>query len=60
MESDVMQTSQLDLWQSEFGKAYTDRNDQEKPERVVSWRRLLDGIVPQRARSTAWSCGSMP
>jgi pseudaminic acid biosynthesis-associated methylase len=44
-----MQTSQLDLWRSEFGRAYTDRNDHEKPERVVSWQRLLDGIVPARA-----------
>ena len=44
-----MQTSQLELWRSEFGRAYTDRNDHEKPERVVSWKRLLDGIVPARA-----------
>jgi pseudaminic acid biosynthesis-associated methylase len=47
MES-VMQTSQLSLWRSEFGRAYTDRNDHEKPERVIAWRRLLDGITPDR------------
>lgn len=43
-----MQTHQLDLWRSAFGREYTDRNDQEKPERVTSWRRLLDGIAPNR------------
>jgi pseudaminic acid biosynthesis-associated methylase len=57
MESHVMQTSQLDLWRSEFGRAYTDRNDHEKPERVVSWRRLLDGIVPTRALEVGCNVG---
>jgi pseudaminic acid biosynthesis-associated methylase len=40
-----MQTSQLNLWRSDFGREYTDRNDHEKPERVASWQRILDGIV---------------
>jgi pseudaminic acid biosynthesis-associated methylase len=42
-----MQTSQLDLWKSEFGREYTDRNDHEKPERITAWRRLLDGVKPE-------------
>ena len=41
-------TDQLRLWTSEFGRDYTDRNDHAKPERVVAWRRLLDGIAPRR------------
>lgn len=52
-----MQTSQLDLWRSEFGRAYTDRNDHEKPERVASWRRLLDGIVPSRVLEVGCNVG---
>jgi len=52
-----MQTSQLALWQSEFGKAYTDRNDQEKPERVTSWRRLLGDLVPQRILEVGCNVG---
>jgi pseudaminic acid biosynthesis-associated methylase len=39
-------TPQLALWRSEFGRAYTDRNDHDKPERVEAWRALLDGIAP--------------
>ena len=33
-----METSQLALWRSEFGRSYTDRNDREKPERVEMYR----------------------
>lgn len=50
-------TSQLELWKSAFGREYTDRNDQEKPERVTSWRRLLDGIVPRRACEVGCNVG---
>ena len=39
-------TPQLALWRSEFGRAYTDRNDHDRPERVGAWRSLLDGIAP--------------
>lgn len=52
-----MQTSQLELWRSAFGREYTDRNDQEKPERVTSWRRLLDGIAPKRACEVGCNVG---
>lgn len=52
-----MQTSQLDLWRSQFGRDYTDRNDHEKPERVVSWRRLLHGIEPQRVLEVGCNVG---
>ena len=38
-------TDQLDLWTSDFGHQYTDRNDVDKPERVVTWRRILEGLV---------------
>ena len=53
-----MQTSsQLALWRSQFGREYTDRNDVAKPERIVSWQRLLDGIVPQRAVEVGCNVG---
>jgi len=53
-----MQTSsQLQLWRSEFGRQYTDRNDVAKPERIVSWARLLDGIVPERAVEVGCNVG---
>jgi pseudaminic acid biosynthesis-associated methylase len=57
----TMQTSQLDLWRSEFGRDYTDRNDREKPERVETWRRLLDlgddRTAPQRALEVGCNVG---
>ena len=52
-----MQTSQLALWRSEFGRDYTDRNDREKPERVIAWSQLLDGIVPERALEVGCNVG---
>ena len=52
-----MQTSQLNLWRSEFGRDYTDRNDREKPERVTSWKRVLDGIAPTRALEVGCNVG---
>jgi pseudaminic acid biosynthesis-associated methylase len=53
-----MQTSsQLQLWRSEFGRQYTDRNDVAKPERIASWQRLLDGIVPDRAVEVGCNVG---
>jgi pseudaminic acid biosynthesis-associated methylase len=51
------ETSQLALWRSEFGRSYTDRNDREMPERVESWRRVLDGIAPQRALEVGCNVG---
>jgi pseudaminic acid biosynthesis-associated methylase len=53
----MMQTNQLALWRSDFGRDYTDRNDREKPERVESWRRLLDGIVPSRILEVGCNVG---
>lgn len=53
----MMQTPQLALWRSDFGRAYTDRNDHEKPARVESWKRLLDGIVPERALEVGCNVG---
>ena len=50
-------TPQLALWRSEFGKSYTDRNDVEKPERVTSWRRLLDAIPSDQAPASAVEIG---
>jgi pseudaminic acid biosynthesis-associated methylase len=51
------ETTQLALWRSDFGRAYTDRNDRDKPERVDAWRRLLDGIVPSRALEVGCNVG---
>ena len=52
-----METSQLALWRSEFGRSYTDRNDREKPERVESWRRILEGIAVNRALEVGCNVG---
>lgn len=52
-----MQTSQLNLWRSEFGRDYTDRNDREKPERVTSWQRVIEGIAPVRALEVGCNVG---
>ncbi len=52
-----MQTSQLNLWRSEFGRDYTDRNDREKPERVTSWKRVLEGIAPTRVLEVGCNVG---
>lgn len=52
-----MQTSQLNLWRSEFGRDYTDRNDREKPERVTSWSRVLEGITPARVLEVGCNVG---
>jgi pseudaminic acid biosynthesis-associated methylase len=51
------ETPQLALWRSDFGRAYTDRNDRDKPERVDAWRRLLGGIVPVRALEVGCNVG---
>jgi pseudaminic acid biosynthesis-associated methylase len=42
----AIETPQLALWRSEFGRAYTDRNDRDKPARVGAWRMLLADITP--------------
>lgn len=39
-----MNTEQLDIWTSDFGAAYTDRNDRELPGRRDCWAAMLDGI----------------
>jgi pseudaminic acid biosynthesis-associated methylase len=52
-----MHTAQLELWRSTFGRDYTNRNDHEKPERVESWRRLLDGIAPRRVVEVGCNVG---
>jgi pseudaminic acid biosynthesis-associated methylase len=51
------ETPQLALWRSEFGRAYTDRNDHDKPERADTWRRLLDGIAPTRVLEVGCNVG---
>src|SRR5689334_15109408 len=52
-----MHTEQLELWRSNFGRDYTNRNDHEKPERVEAWRRLLDGVQIQRAVEVGCNVG---
>jgi pseudaminic acid biosynthesis-associated methylase len=48
---------QLALWRSEFGRAYTERNDRDRPERVEAWRRLIDGIAPRRVLEVGCNVG---
>jgi len=50
-------TPQLALWRSEFGRAYTDRNDHEKPARVDAWWRILAGIAPARVLEIGCNVG---
>ena len=50
-------TEQLNLWRSDFGRQYTDRNDVEKPERIATWKRLLGGIVPARVVEVGCNVG---
>ena len=52
-----MMTDQLALWRSEFGAAYTDRNDVEKPERIATWRRILAGRCIERALEVGCNIG---
>jgi pseudaminic acid biosynthesis-associated methylase len=54
---DERDTPQLALWRSEFGRAYTDRNDRERPERVPTWRRLLDGTAPANVLEVGCNVG---
>jgi pseudaminic acid biosynthesis-associated methylase len=53
----MIQTEQLQLWRSDFGRAYTDRNDHDKPERVAAWQRLLDGIEVSRVLEVGCNVG---
>ncbi len=53
----MTETSQLKLWKSDFGRSYTDRNDYEKPERVTSWERVLEGIAPKRVLEVGCNVG---
>ena len=48
---------QLALWRSEFGRDYTNRNDRERPARVASWARLLEGVTPVRALEVGCNVG---
>jgi len=50
-------SEQLQLWRSDFGRDYTDRNDHEKPERIDAWRRVLDGIQPARTLEVGCNVG---
>jgi pseudaminic acid biosynthesis-associated methylase len=50
-------TEQLNLWRSDFGRQYTDRNDVEKPERIATWKRLLGDIVPTRVVEVGCNVG---
>jgi pseudaminic acid biosynthesis-associated methylase len=51
------ETPQLALWRSEFGRAYTERNDHDKPERAAAWGRLLDDVAPTRVLEVGCNVG---
>jgi pseudaminic acid biosynthesis-associated methylase len=57
IEREGTDTPQLALWRSEFGRAYTDRNDRERPERMASWRRLLDATAPANVLEVGCNVG---
>jgi pseudaminic acid biosynthesis-associated methylase len=50
-------TQQLALWKSEFGRAYTDRNDHDNPARVDSLRRVLGGLDPASVLEVGCNAG---
>ncbi|HEY4243369.1 MAG TPA: pseudaminic acid biosynthesis-associated methylase [Kofleriaceae bacterium] len=54
-----MQTGseQLALWRSDFGAAYTDRNDRDQSVRLYAWRRLLEGVHPQATLEVGCNVG---
>ena len=41
-------TDQLEVWQGEFGMAYTDRNVVDWRVRLPAFRQMLDGLSLQR------------
>jgi len=51
------ETQQLKLWRSPFGREYTDRNDQPKPQRIEAWRRILEGIDASRVLEVGCNAG---
>jgi pseudaminic acid biosynthesis-associated methylase len=50
-------TTQLALWQSEFGRAYTDRNDFDNAARVTSLGRVLAGVTPSSILEVGCNAG---
>ena len=57
MTTQTVDSAQLALWRSEFGRSYTDRNDHEKPERVASLARVLDGVHMARVLEVGCNVG---
>ena len=57
MDTHEQTTSQIDLWRSDFGRAYTDRNDFENPARIATWKRVLEGISPARVVEVGCNIG---
>jgi len=51
------ETAQLALWRSEFGASYTDRNDVENPQRLATWRGLVEGLGIERAVEVGCNVG---
>jgi pseudaminic acid biosynthesis-associated methylase len=51
------ETPQRAVWRSQFGREYTDRNDQDKPERGAAWQTLLAGISPVSALEVGCNVG---
>ncbi|MCX5742128.1 MAG: methyltransferase domain-containing protein [Proteobacteria bacterium] len=55
--TDQMNTEQLALWRSPFGRDYTDRNDHEKPERIEVWRQILEHLDAKRVLEVGCNAG---
>ena len=47
MNTPTQTTEQLDLWTSQFGADYTERNDRELSGRQQAWQHMLSTIEPQ-------------
>lgn len=50
-------TEQLDLWRSDFGRSYTDRNDHVKPERITTWQRVIADLPIARVVEVGCNVG---
>jgi pseudaminic acid biosynthesis-associated methylase len=50
-------TDQLNLWRSDFGRAYTDRNDFENPARIAAWKRVIAGLAVDRVVEVGCNVG---
>ncbi len=50
-------TKQLEIWKSNFGADYTDRNNRKFPRRIAAWRHMMTGIDAPRILEVGCNVG---